>query len=170
MQEKESIMVVQCEFKNSCINIYTHSCLKPLSNPLKDFFKQLKPCLTHGIHVLFEHTFYLKILKTGHRLFTWHQTTMQGCPGISILSWFLLTSTSLQKGIFGCVQCCQSGFFMIFQVSSMGFSWNQIKCKNNDQTCLFQCINICWVPRKMFEHSACGFVFKQLPRIFCHSG
>ena len=53
---------------------------------------------------------------------------------------------------------------MIFQAPSTGVSWNHIKCKNNDQTCLFQCINICWVPRKMFEHSACGFVFKQLPR------
>ena len=79
---------------HSCINIYAHSCLKPLSNPLKAVFKQLKPCLNHGIHMLFEHGFYLKILKTGHKLFTWHQLTMQGCPGISILSWFLLKLTS----------------------------------------------------------------------------
>ena len=27
-------------------------------------------------------------------------------------------------------------------------------CKNNDHTCLFHCINICRVPRTMFEHSA----------------
>ena len=30
----------------------------------KDVFKQLKPCSNDGIHVLFEHGFYLKILKT----------------------------------------------------------------------------------------------------------
>ena len=69
---------------HSCINIYAYSCLKPLSNPLKAVFKQLKPCLNHGIHVLFEHGFYLKILKTGCRLFMWRQTIMQGCPEISI--------------------------------------------------------------------------------------
>ena len=27
-------------------------------------------------------------------------------------------------------------------------------CKNNDHTYLFHCINICRVPRTMFEHSA----------------
>ena len=32
--------------------------------PLKAVLKQLKPCLNNGIHVLFEHGFYLKILKT----------------------------------------------------------------------------------------------------------
>ena len=115
---------------DSCMHIYTNSCLKPLSNPLKAVFKQLKPRLNHGIHMLFEHGFYLLILKTGRRLFTWRQTQMQGCPGISILSWFLLTSTSLhfsrnyvkksekQNGVNGCVECCQSDFFMSFQASS----------------------------------------------------
>ena len=52
----------------SCINIYAHSCLKPLSNSLKAVFKQLEPCSNHGIHVLFELGFYLKILKKEHRL------------------------------------------------------------------------------------------------------
>ena len=32
--------------------------------------------------------------------------------------------------------------------------WNQINCKNNDHTCLFQCINNCRVCRKTSEHSA----------------
>ena len=47
------------------------------------------------------------------------------------------------------------------------FSWNHIKCKNNDQTCLFQYINICRVPRKKFEHLDLrpgGLLFKQLPQ------
>ena len=35
----------------------------------KAVFKQLKPCSNHGIHELFEHAFYLKILKTGCILF-----------------------------------------------------------------------------------------------------
>ena len=38
-----------------------------------------------------------KNLKKGHRLYILHQTTMQGCPGISILSWFLLMSVSLHS-------------------------------------------------------------------------
>ena len=29
---------------------------------------------------------------------------------------------------------------------------------------LFQCSNIRWINRKGFEHAACGFVFKHLPR------
>ena len=59
-----------CIKEYSCICIYAHSCLKPLSNPLKAVFKQLKPYLNHVIRVLFEHGFYIKILKTGRRLFT----------------------------------------------------------------------------------------------------
>ena len=37
-------------------------------------------------------------------------------------------------------------------------------CKNKDHICLFHCINICQVPLEMFEHSAIGPVFKQLPQ------
>ena len=29
---------------------------------------------------------------------------------------------------------------------------------------LFQCSNIRWITRKVFEHAACGLVFKHLPR------
>ena len=29
---------------------------------------------------------------------------------------------------------------------------------------LFQCSNIRWITRKVFEHAACGLVFKYLPR------
>ena len=34
----------------------------------KAIFKQLKPCSNHGIHMLFEHGFYMKIFKTGQGL------------------------------------------------------------------------------------------------------
>ena len=59
-----------------------------------------------------------------------------------------------QNGVNGCVQCSQSDFFVISQRLWREFSWNHIKCKNNDQTYLFQCINICRVPGKKFELSA----------------
>ena len=64
------------------------------------------------------------------------------------------TKIKKQNGVNGCVQCSQSDFFMIFQASSLGFSWNHIKCKNIDQTCLFQCTYICRVPRKKSVHLA----------------
>ena len=35
---------------------------------------------------------------------------------------------------------------------------------NSDHMCMFHCINISWVPQKIFEHSACSLVLKQLPR------
>ena len=37
-------------------------------------------------------------------------------------------------------------------------------CKNNDQTCLFHCINTCRVPRMMLNTRPIGLVFKQHPR------
>ena len=119
----------------SCINIYAHSCLKPLPNPLKAVFKQLKPCLNHGIHVLFEHGFYLQTVKTGHRLFMWRQTTMQGSPRISILSWFLLTLPSFHflrmmsekaknkmasTDVYSIVKATFSWFFRLFDGSFHG--------------------------------------------------
>ena len=62
-----------------------------------------KPCSNNVIHVqimkfmlCFEYNFYLKILTTGHHLFTWRYTTLRCCPGTGILSWFLLTSNSVQ--------------------------------------------------------------------------
>ena len=58
-------------FCHSCINIYAHSCLISLSNGLEVMFKQWNPCSDHEIHELFEHGFYLKILKTDRRWFTW---------------------------------------------------------------------------------------------------
>ena len=41
--------------------------------------------------------------------------------------------------------------------------WEKI-CKNNDNTCLFHCINNCRVPREMFEHSACPPRVQTLPQ------
>ena len=55
---------------HSCIDTYAHSCLKPLSNE-QPVFKQPNPCSNHEIRVLFEHGFYLKILKTDLGLFVW---------------------------------------------------------------------------------------------------
>ena len=53
--------------------------------------------------------------------------------------------------------------------TSWYFRWlrQKFSCKNNENICMFHCINICRVPRKKFEHSAfrpCGNVFQQLPR------
>ena len=45
--------------------------------------------------MLFEHILFLKILKTGHSLFTWHLEMLSCCPGISRLSKFLLGSKSV---------------------------------------------------------------------------
>ena len=81
----------------SCTNIYAYSCLKPLSIPLKAIFKQLKPCSNHGIHVLFEPGFYLKILKMVRGLFAWRYAAKPLRPGMSILSRLLLTSTLLAE-------------------------------------------------------------------------
>ena len=37
------------------------------------------------------------------------------------------------------------------------------RIQSSKHPCLFHCINICQVPRRWFEHAACGLVFKQLP-------
>ena len=39
-------------------------------------------------------------------------------------------------------------------------------CKNNDHTCLFHCINTCWVPRKLFEHKAIR-IFRSIFALKC---
>ena len=80
----------------------------------------------------------------------------QGCPGISILSLFLLTSTSLhfarndvtksektkwRQRMYTMQSKCL--FCDFFRSLRRDFSWNHINCKNNDQTWLFQIINIC---------------------------
>ena len=137
----------------SWLNIYAHSDLNALSNPLKAVFKQLKPCLNHGIHVLFEHGFHLKILKTGHRLFMWCQTTMQGRPGISILhldfrwrqhhyiSHGMTSKWEKNKMASSVVYSAVKATFSWFSRHlCQEFSWNHIKCKINNQTCLSQCI------------------------------
>ena len=50
-------------------------------------------------------------------------------------------------------------------VLCLGFTMRIIpKCKNSNHTSLFHCINICQVPWKIFEHSACGLVLIILPR------
>ena len=97
---------------------------------------------------------------------------MQGCPGISILSWCLLTSivitfpagrrqkkkkkkkrwrqmicTVHTKRLFG-------DYF--FRCVRLEFSWNRIKCKNNDpiKHICFSALTFAGSPGKKFEHSA----------------
>ena len=57
---------------------------------------------------------------------------------------FCFEISSVRKGIFN-VLATLSALFMLKSGKI---------CKNNDHTCLFHCINICRVPRTMFEHSA----------------
>ena len=88
-------------------------------------------------------------------------------PVIGILSGLLIMSTSIQfswnEAIF---KAYQQHEFYCFQSIFKAFLWqffNGIisKCKNRDV--FFHCINICQIPRKMFEHWACSLLFKQLP-------
>ena len=110
-----------------------------IANQLKAVFKQLKPCSNHGINVLFEHGFYLKILKKGRRTFTRRQPTMQVC----VLSWFLLTSASFhstRKGVkqnknkmtstdvHSASKRLLRDFF--FRRLRQEYSWSYIQCKN----------------------------------------
>ena len=49
----------------------------------------------------------------------------------------------------------RKGIFNVYATFSARFMLKSGKiCKNNDHTCLFQCINTCRVPRTMFENSA----------------
>ena len=132
----------------------------------KKRFQTTKTMFKHWIHVLFEHDFYLKIIKTGRRLLTWRQMTMQGCPWVSIFSWFfdvnIITfftewrqteqKNKKQKKKNKQQQQHQNGVNWCVQWQQV--SWNYIQCKNNDHARLFHCINICQDPRKKFEHSA----------------
>ena len=126
---------------NSPIKVFSNqnfSCAKPLFNGISTEMEKSNALLISNNYTL-KHNYGdgynwtvmdCDRFKTGRRLFTWRQTTMQGCPGISILSWVLLTSVSLhflrndvkksekENGDFGCVQCCQSGFLNVFQASS----------------------------------------------------
>ena len=57
---------------------------------------------------------------------------------------FCFEKSSVRKGIFNVLATFSARFML---------KSGKI-CKNNDHTCLFHCINTCWVPRTMFEHSA----------------
>ena len=162
--------------KYSCINIYAHGCLKPLSNQGKAIFKQLKPCSSRRIHVLFEHSFYLKILKTDRGLFAWHYVAKCCRQEWAFCVCFCWHQRHVRKCIlmFDFANWCHfvqqdSKYKMQFFNDFLAFSgailnWNQVKCQNGDHTCLFHCMNVCQVPRKVFEHSACGLMFKQFPQ------
>ena len=54
----------------SCMNIYSYSCLKLLSNRQEATLKQNNPCSNQEIHVAFEHGFYLNIRIACRILFT----------------------------------------------------------------------------------------------------
>ena len=48
----------------------------------------------------------------------------------------------------------ENGQFNILAAFSVQIGLEKGKiCKNNDQTCLFHCINTCQVPLEVFEHS-----------------
>ena len=51
--------------------------------------------------------------------------------------------------------------YVIFMRFKVHFSENARIAINHG---LFQCSNIRWITRKVFEHAACGLVFKRLPR------
>ena len=146
----------------SCTDIYAHSCLKPLSNQLRPFFKQLSPCSNHAIHMLFEHGFYLKIFKMGHRLFTWSLNDNARLPrnkyfvlifvDLNAIAFFAEWRQTEQNKMVS--TDVLSAFKDFFRCLRQEFSWNYIQCKNNDHTCLFHCINICQVHWKKFEHLA----------------
>ena len=147
---------------HSCINLYAHSCLKPLSNPLKALFKQLKSCLNHGIHVLFEHGFYLNILeKNDSARLLRNEHLVLIFVDVNVITFLAEWRQKERKTKWRLRMCTavKETFSWVFRRLQQEFSWNNIKCKNKDQTFLFPCINICRVPRTMFEHSACGFVF-----------
>ena len=63
--------------------------------------------------------------------------------------------------VYSAVKATLSWFFKLLR---RDFSWNHIKCKNNDQICLFQCINICRVPHRSLNIRPSGLLFKQLPQ------
>ena len=79
---------------------YDYNCLKSLSNRPEAVLKQQKPCINHGIHVLFEHGRHLMSLENSQDeprfvCMTLHGKTLW--PGMSILSMLLLTPTLLAE-------------------------------------------------------------------------
>ena len=143
--------------------LFLHKCLCPqlfdgIVKSNNEVFKQLKLGSDHGIHELFVHGHYLKILKTERRLYTWR--LFKAAPEQAVLIFFFLqqrryifsrndvkmASTDINSVPKASISC-------IFRLFRRDFFWNNIKCKTNDRTCLFQCINICQVPRKTFEYS-----------------
>ena len=72
------------------LQISMHKSARSLFQTAKTMFKLWNSCAVWTWLLL-------KIRKTWPTLFTWHQTTMQGCSGITILSWVLLTSASLHS-------------------------------------------------------------------------
>ena len=53
--------------------------------------------------------------------------------------------------------------FTMLMLFSRDFKWIRVKMQAINHG-LFQCSNIRWITRKVFEHAACGLVFKHLPR------
>ena len=58
--------------------VWSQGMIKKVLEPT--LFKQLKPCSNHVIYVLFEHVFYLQILKTGRTLLKWCQNNNARLP------------------------------------------------------------------------------------------
>ena len=70
--------------------------------------------------------------------------TTLSCSKVLMSTLFCLEKTNVRKW-----------YFNVLAMFSVGFWLESGKiCKINDHTCLFPCINTCWVSREMFEDSA----------------
>ena len=140
----------------SCINIYAYSCLKLLSNRSEAVFKQKNPCSNHEIRMLFEYGFSLKAILC------LRDVTCR-CPCSNNCKAFCQRHSSFSRNdvivsMYQNGSRISTGFqwvFTVLMLFSVRFSIESLrKCKNNDHTCLFQCINICHISRKQFDPSA----------------
>ena len=148
----------------SCIDIYAYSCLKLLSNRPKAI---LNPCSNHEIRMPFEHGFQLKMRFTGRTLFQRcylilrrfpFQTFVKKNVNANVMLVFAQITSHFTRikmanvkefvAIFCELFTFLCYFWLYFTMESLR------KCKNNNHTCLFQCINISHVSRKQFEPSA----------------
>ena len=107
------------------------------------------------------------ILETSPDLFVWHYTGKHCCPDWS-LRWIFCSRKLCMRydevmtfeGLMLMTFCLEKTsvrkwYFKVLVVFSESYWLESGKmCSNNDHTCLFHCINTCWVPRKLLKHEA----------------